>query len=210
MMRGRHAGAWKHVVLAPDEQFDLKRTALLRQAARAFSAKGYHHTSLIDVGKTLGVTKSALYYYVKSKEEILFECHLLSHELGDQAMAFARTHGKTGREKVALLARRYLELLTGEMGSCAVLTEFHALSFQHRTLIRRRRDAFERDFRALISEGIVDGSIRQVDPKLTVFFFMGAVNWLNRWFRPDGERSGNEIAAQFAELLDHAVRNDKD
>lgn len=206
MTRGRHTGAWKNVVLTMDEQFELKRVALLREAARAFNAKGYHDTSLVDVAKTLGVTKSALYYYVKNKEEILYECHLLSHRLGDQAVAYARERGKTGRERVILLARTYLELLTGEMGACAVLTEVDALSSEHRKLIRRRRDAFERDFRALLDEGVADGSVRAVSAKLTVFFFMGATNWLNRWFRPDGEFSGKEIAAQFADLLDHAVR----
>lgn len=209
MARGRHVGAWKNVVLTMDEQFDLKRTALLREAARAFNAKGYHDTSLVDVAKTLNVTKSALYYYVKNKEEILYECHLLSHRLGDQAIAHAKEQGKTGRQRVVHLARRYLELLTGEMGACAVLTEVDALTSEHRKQIRRKRDAFEKDFRAMVDEGVADGSIRQVSAKLTVFFFMGAVNWLNIWFRPDGQFSGKEIAAQFADLLDHAIRGPK-
>jgi AcrR family transcriptional regulator len=208
-MRGRHKGAWKNVVLSIDEQFDLKRVALLREAARAFNDKGYHDTSLVDVAKTLGVTKSALYYYISSKEEILYECHVLSHRLGDQAVAYAKERGTTGREKVVLLARTYVELLTGEMGACAVLTEVDALSSDHRKIIRRRRDAFEKEFCALVDEGVADGSVRAVSAKLTVLFFMGAVNWLNRWFRPDGDLSGKEIAAHFSDLLDHAIRGGK-
>ena len=57
----------------------------------------------------------------------------------------------------------------------------------------------------IIEKGIADGSIRQVDPKLTVFFFMGAVNWMARWFDQDGPKSSAEIAQVFADLLDHAV-----
>jgi TetR/AcrR family transcriptional regulator len=205
VQRGRHAGAWGNVVLTQDEQFALKRRALLRQAARAFSAKGYSDTSLIDVAKSLGVTKSALYYYVSNKQEILFECHMLSHDFGDQAIEYSEQHGRNGREKIMLLVQKYMELLTSEIGSCAVLLEFNALSPENRKVIGRRRDAFERHFRRLVKTGIADGSLRNVDPKLAVFFFMGAVNWLTRWYDPAGEYSGEHIAKEYAELLDAAI-----
>ncbi|MBP6816278.1 MAG: helix-turn-helix transcriptional regulator, partial [Burkholderiaceae bacterium] len=81
--RGRGPAAWSNVVVSRDEQFRLKRNALLREAARAFSGRGYHNTSLDDVAAVLGVTKAALYHYVRSKQEILFECHMLSLDLGD-------------------------------------------------------------------------------------------------------------------------------
>lgn len=203
--RGRHSSAWKDVVLSPNEQFSLKRNALLREAARAFSARGYHETSLDDVARTLGVTKPALYYYVRNKQEILFECHMISHDLGDQALAYAQENGRTGRERVVLLARRYIELITGELGSFGVLGEFDALNPANRAVIARRRDAFDRSFRELIAGGKADGSIRDVDPKMTVFFFMGAVNWMTRWFRSDGHSSGGQIALQFSDLLEAAI-----
>ena len=76
--RDRQLAAWNDTVQTRDQQFNLKRTALLKEAARAFSSQGYHATSLDDVAKTLGVTKPALYYYIKNKQEILFECHMLS------------------------------------------------------------------------------------------------------------------------------------
>ena len=82
--RDRQLAAWNDTVQTRDQQFNLKRTALLKEAARAFSSQGYHATSLDDVAKTLGVTKPALYYYVKNKQEILFECHMLSQDLGDR------------------------------------------------------------------------------------------------------------------------------
>lgn len=206
MSRGRHAGAWNKVALGGDEQFELKRKALLREAARAFSANGYHATSLLDVAVTLGVTKTALYHYVKSKQEILLECHLMSLDLGDRAVAYSDRCGGTGRERIRCMTTRYLELLTSELGSVAVLVEFNALTPENRAIVAIRRDAFERHFRALVKRGIKDGSLRDTDPKLAVFFFMGAVNWLTQWFKPSGEYTGEHIAAQFSELLDEAIR----
>ncbi len=204
--RGRRASAWSNVVISRDEQFVLKRNALLREAASAFSARGYHKTSLDDVAAALGVTKAALYHYVRSKQEILFECHMMSLDIGDEVMKYARTHGRTGYERLTMLARRYIELITGEMGRIAVLAEYHALDDESKAVIGARRDRWEKDMRAMLSEGIEDGSIRAVDAKLAVFFFMGAVNWMTRWFRPDGGTSGTDIAAAFAELLGEAVK----
>jgi len=178
----------------------------LRQAARAFNEKGYHSTSLTDVAKTLGVTKSALYYYVRDKQEILFECHKLSHDLADSAVEFAEQHGSDSRQKINLLARRYVESLTSEIGTCAVLLEFNALTPENRKIVGRRRDKFEHYFRKLLETGVAEGSLREVDPKLTVFFYMGAVNWLTRWFDPARAFSGEHIAKEFADLLDAAIR----
>lgn len=203
--RARQAAAWSNVVVSRDEQFRFKRNALLREAAQAFSARGYHNTSLDDVAAALGVTKAALYHYVRSKQEILFECHMMSLDLGEQALKYARSHGRNGFEKATMVARRYLELMTGEIGRVAVLAEYDALDDESKAVVGRRRDEFEHALRDMIAEGIADGSIRKVEPKLATFFFMGAVNWMTRWFRPDGEFSGVDIAASFSDLLAAAI-----
>lgn len=197
--------AWKNVAPSRDELFQLKRTALLREAARAFSARGYHDTSLDDVAKTLGVTKPALYYYVKNKQEILYECHMLALDLGDAAFEYARKHGSNGRERVVLVCQRYIELMTSEIGSFALLCEFAALESENRAKLARRRSSFDARFKELLAEGMDDGSVREIDPRVTVFFFMGAINWMSLWFRPDGDVNGEAMAVKFADLLDHAI-----
>lgn len=201
----RQTTKWSETVQSRDQQFSLKRMALLKQAARAFSSRGYHGTSLDDVAKTLGVTKPALYYYVKNKQEILFECHALAQDLGDRALEKALKVGGTGREIVLLVGRTFIELMTSEIGACAILAELDALEPANRQIIAARRDKFTRRFRKLIEKGIADGSIRSVDPSLTVLFFLGAVNWMTVWYNPDGSKSGKEIAQIFTDLLDHAM-----
>lgn len=203
--RNRQLATWNETVQTRDQQFNLKRTALLKEAARAFSSQGYHATSLDDVAKTLGVTKPALYYYVKNKQEILFECHMLSQDLGDRAFEHAYKNGKNGREILLSFARKFIESHNSEIGDCAVLVEFQALDPANRKIVAARRDKAQRQMKAIIETGMADGSIRQVDPAMTVFFFMGAVNWMARWFDQSGPKTGAEIAAVFTDLLDHAV-----
>ncbi|MFV0279721.1 MAG: TetR/AcrR family transcriptional regulator [Rhodoblastus sp.] len=204
--RGRHASAWKSAVLSREQQFSLKRAALLREAGRAFGLRGYHNTSLEDVAKTLDVTKAALYYYVRNKQEILFECHMMALDFGDEAMKYCGEHGKTGLEKILLLVDKYVRTITSEMGSFAVLGEYDALEQQNKAIVGKRRDKFDRAFRKLIAEGMRDGTVRPVDPKLTVFFFMGSINWMTRWFRADGPATGDEIARNLVDLVESAVR----
>jgi AcrR family transcriptional regulator len=199
-------GAWTDVVASQDEQYRLKRNAVLREAARAFNARGFHNTSLDDVAAVLGVTKAALYYYVRSKQEILYECHMMAYDLGAEALAYARAHGRDGLERAGLVARRFIELYTGEMGRFAVLSEHDALDGAQRAAVLARRDAFDHALRDLVEEGIADGSIRAVDAKLAVLFLMGAVNWMaTRWFRPDGPLSATEIAAGFEDMFLAAI-----
>jgi TetR/AcrR family transcriptional regulator len=123
----RRADAWKDAGQSRDDQFAAKRAALIRKAARAFSARGFYNTSLDDIAAELGVTKPALYYYVKNKEEILYACHQISNELGAQAMTYAESVPGNGLDRVVALAHRYVEVLTGEFGASAVLMEFDAL-----------------------------------------------------------------------------------
>ena len=121
-------------------------------------------------------------------------------------MTYAESVPGNGLDRVVALARRYVELLTGEFGASAVLMEFDALQPENKKTIVAGRNRFDRRFRGLIAKGVEDGSIRKVDPKLTVFFFMGSVNWMTRWFRPDGTFNGQEMADRFADYLRESIK----
>lgn len=204
--RGKRVAAWSDAIQSPDQQYELKRRALIHAAARAFNAHGYHNTSLDDVAAELGVTRAALYHYIRSKQEILFECHMLTYDLGEQAIEYARAHAKNGLETGCLIIRRFIELFNGAMGRVAVMSEHQSLEPTMQALVQKRRDDFDHEFRSIIEAGIRDGSIRAVDAKLAVFFAMGAVNWMGtRWYRPDGPLSIEEIAASFEDMFRAAM-----
>lgn len=52
-------------------QHDAKRVAILSQAAKLFNSKGSRATTLKDIAESLGLTKTSLYYYVKTKEDLI-------------------------------------------------------------------------------------------------------------------------------------------
>jgi len=73
-----------------------------------------------------------------------------------------------------------------------------SLSGDRKTEILGRRNAIEKRVIHIVEQGQKDGSIRGGDSRLHVFFFMGALNWLNAWFDSEGRSSGDDIANHFA------------
>ena len=88
-----------------------KREAVLRTAAQLFNEKGFHATSLDDVAERLHITKPTLYYYIRSKDEILFECVSIGLQMLEDAIQAERAGG--GRAIVQLLAamRSYVQIV---------------------------------------------------------------------------------------------------
>lgn len=193
---------WKDALPSREELQKLKRAALVREASRAFAEKGYHNVSLDDVAERLNVTKAALYYYVKGKQELLYETQCVTHELGDIALAEGN-RGRNGLEKIALIVKRFIELVTDD----SVLTIFQSplddMLPEHQELIRKRRRAFDTRLREIIQEGIEDGSIAPCEPKLAVAWLMGAINWIPQWFRRDGEHTSDELASTLVQFMTH-------
>jgi len=197
---------WKGATPSRNEQHRLKREAVIKAAVRAFNKRGFEGTSLDDIAKDLAVTKTALYYYIKSKNDILLECLQSSADIGDAALAAGRKQGHNGREKVALTLRDYISNMGDDLGGLVLILGMRSLPPKEQKVVIAARDKFDHALRAMIAEGIADGSIAPCDPKLAVFAIMGAINWLPHWFSPKGERSAAEIADQFVKLFDDGLR----
>jgi len=180
-------------------QFAAKRRAVVRSAAGAFRRRGYHNTSMVMIAKSLGLSKAALYYYVRSKEEILFECHTIMYDAMDEAVTSVRGKGDNGLEKLKLLYGAFAALMARD--GLALLADVDSLKDDYQATILTRRGEIERAVNRIVERGMKDGSIKKADPRITVFFFMGALNWLNVWYEPGGRISGEKITEAFVEQM---------
>lgn len=200
------ARRWNNLVKTQDEQYQLKRQAVIAEASRAFGHRGYQNVSLDEIASSLNVTKPALYHYIKSKQELLFECYNLALDLGVQAFEQAESTGKTGLEKLEVFISSYIDQLVSELNAPAVLDQIHSMRPEDMKKIQRRRRQFDASLRKLVEEGIADGTIAPCDPKLAVFWFMGAINGIPRWFRAEGALTGAEIAKNFVGFLINGIQ----
>lgn len=205
MTKLREREVWKAALPSTVERRQIKLDVLYREAAHSFSKDGFHGTSLDEIARNLGLTKAALYYYVKNKQELLYRCHELAMKAALEGLERGAQQGRNGREKVVLALRHYLVWLIGNHGSAVVLLEENAMRPAERARIVALRDKFERRLRALVEAGIADGSIVRCSPRLVIFAAMGMVNWVQKWFDPSKEWNGAQIAVAITEILERAL-----
>jgi AcrR family transcriptional regulator len=184
-----------------EEQVRLKKLALLREASRIFNERGFGNASLDEIASKLKLTKAALYYYFKSKQEILFECYMLSFAMADEALDYAEAEGSTGRAKLEIYVRRYIEAGLNELSPTINLRESEALDLKLRGEVTKRRLRFRDRLRKIVAEGVADGSIAPCDPALMVTCIAGIISWLFRVYDPKGRLSPTEMADATVSLL---------
>jgi AcrR family transcriptional regulator len=186
--------------IAEETRFELQRDRMLKAAASCFNHKGYSGTSLKDVANHLGLTDAALYYYVRNKEELVYQCYLRAAELGREAMDRGRTEGRTGFEQALLYIRYHVEILVGDRGPVAIMSEIPSLKPIHRNEILKVSRRHSAGFEGILSAGIEDGSIAECDVRMTGNAIMGAINWIPKWFHGD-EAQAETIVREFPEIL---------
>jgi len=189
--------------IAPEPKFMVKRRAVILSAASAFRRRGYHNTSMRDIGDILGLTKAALYYYVKNKEEILFECHLMAYDAMDDILKRPQAADENGLSYLSRMFRDFVTLLT--QSGVSILSDVDSLGGERQAQILARRHKIESAVMKAVTTGQADGSIRAGDARLHVFFFMGALNWLNVWYDANGRLKGEDIADHFTQQLQFGI-----
>lgn len=177
-----------------------RRIEVLHAALRAFRDRGYHATTLDDIAERLGVGKTALYHYFPDKEAILYACHQESLTELDRIIRGARRYA-SATERLAYVIREHVRVMTDTLEGSPLAFEVPALATERQRLIIAARDRYERALRRMIDEGIAAGEFRGVEPKIAVFAILGAVNWIARWYRPEGTLTAQELGRQFAEHL---------
>ena len=148
--------------------------------------------------------KGNLYYYFRNKEEILFACHQYSLDCVLRLLEDIQQSELTAAEKLRTLIVAFVHTILDELHGTALFLQLDALSSAHSKTVIVRRDRFDRGLRRVIEEGIASGSFTTFaaeDAKLLSFAILGAVNWIPRWYNPDGPASSQEIADRFADYL---------
>ena len=191
---------------APAAQTPSTRVQILQSAAVAFRRLGYHGATVEQIAASLRMKKGNLYYYFRNKEEILFACHQYSLDrilelLDDIERSDEGPEGKL-RQLIVAFVHTILDTLQGT----TLFIDLEALTPSHLKTIIGRRDRVDRGMRQIIADGVAVGAFVPSDPKLLSFAILGAVNWIPRWFDPQGPQGSAEIGAAFAALVLDGLR----
>jgi AcrR family transcriptional regulator len=170
------------------------QAAVLRAAIDLFNRKGYDATSIGDVAEELGVTKSAVYHHVPSKE------HLLSEALDEAltgleaAVSAAAAADGSAYERLRGVVRHSVEVLVEHQPAVTLLLRVHGNSETEKAALARRRRIDAR-LAELVGRAAGEGALRaDVDPELVSRLLFGMVNSLVEWYRPSGPVTADQVA----------------
>ncbi|WNV88604.1 TetR/AcrR family transcriptional regulator [Umezawaea sp. Da 62-37] len=177
--------------------YDLE--SLLQVAVKLFNERGYDGTSMEDLARKLGITKSAIYYHVPSKDELLRLA--VDRALDGLFAVVAESEEAPGRaiDRLEHVLRGSVAILVEQLPFVTLLLRVRGNTKVERAALARRRE-FDHLITDLVKQAESEGDVREgLDPATVARLLFGMVNSLTEWYRP---RRGSD----HAELADAVCR----
>lgn len=184
--------------------YDLE--SLLAVAVTLFNERGYDGTSMEDLSRRLGITKSAIYHHVPSKQELL---RLSVNRALDGLFAIAaELETVEGRavDRLEHLVRGSVTVLVERLPFVTLLLRVRGNTEVERDALARRRE-FDHIVSSLVMEAVEEGDLRSdIDPATAARLLFGMVNSLIEWYRPRGGISADALADAVATMAFDGLR----
>ena len=158
--------------------------SLLAVAVAEFNARGYDATSMEDLSRAAGITKSSFYHHVSGKEDLLRAA--LQRALDGLFAILGERHATTGRavDRLRYIVRRQVEVLQDELPYVTLLLRLRGNTDTERWALDRRR-AFDAVISGLVRDAVNAGQMRgDVEPAVAARLLSGTVNSVAEWYRP--------------------------
>ncbi|WP_410674541.1 TetR/AcrR family transcriptional regulator [Amycolatopsis sp. cmx-4-68] len=184
--------------------YDLE--SLLQVAVRLFNERGYDGTSMEDLSRKLGITKSAIYHHVPSKEELLrLAVDRALDGLFEVASSTAQLDGRA-IDRLEHLVRGSVLVLADRLPFVTLLLRVRGNTKVERAALTRRRE-FDRLVTDLVKQAEAEGDIRpDVDPAVTARLIFGMVNSLIEWYKPRRGSAATEVADAVCKVAFEGLR----
>lgn len=203
--RKQRSKIWESVDLR-HEQHEAKRRLILKQAALLFADRGFHETTIDQIAEALNVTKPTIYYYIDSKEDLLYQvAHTALVDL-NEALSRDQDAKLPAIDRLEQFFRMYGRLILSEFGVSLALVSDRSLNPQSRRKLRSLKKQFEITVRKILEEGREDGTICVNDPKMFIFAIFGAFNWAPQWFSTTGSSTPDQVTAAMFHVFRNATR----
>lgn len=184
--------------------------SLLAVAVRLFNERGYDGTSMEDLSRKLGISKSAIYHHVPSKEELLRLA--VSRALDGLFAEIDKLDVVGGRaiDRLEHLVRGSVFVLAEQLPFVTLLLRVRGNTKAEREALARRRE-FDRIVADLVAEAAAEGDLRSdIDPATAARLLFGMVNSLTEWYRPRGGASVARVADMVAAVAFDGLRVRRD
>jgi TetR/AcrR family transcriptional regulator, cholesterol catabolism regulator len=181
---------------------------IIDAAARMFREHGYTDTSVQDVANEVGILKGSLYYYIDSKEDLLFRVLEDVHEDAKHILDDVGAMDAPPLDRLAAYLRGHVEFNLRNLAKVAVYYhDFAQLAPERRAVIVEQRRQYGDFVVGLIEEAQQAGDVAaDLDPRVAGYSALGMVNWVYTWYRPVGEAAPEELANLIADIVVGGLR----
>lgn len=182
-----------------------RKDQILEKAAELFSERGYHATTMRELGERTGLLAGSIYAHFSSKEEILYQIVIDAARQFLGGMEALRALSASPEERFRRAMREHIEVVAHDLeGARVFLHEWKALRGNRRTEIRKLRRRYEELWDEIIRD------VAPADPKLARLLALSAANWTYVWYDPNGPLGPGEIAERFSDLLLVGLRGSRE
>lgn len=180
-----------------------RQREIIDAAAEIFHRKGYSATSVQDIADAVGILKGSLYYYIDSKDDLLFQMLLEVHEDAKGIVEETAVLDLPPVDRLRAYVRRHVEYNAQNLSKIAVYYhDFGRLTAKRKKAIIDQRRYYEDFVIGLIEEAKADGAVKKsVDSRLVANAIFGVVNWIYTWYRTSGSATPEYLGKLYAELL---------
>jgi AcrR family transcriptional regulator len=182
-------------------EYDERKLAIVEAAAALFASHGFNGASVADIAERCKTSKSLIYHYYESKEDILYDV-MISHVRALEAASSEALAGTIGAEqKLRHLAQLFMALYVGAADRHKVLLN----DLDYVPKIRRAEIV-------AVQRGLIE-SVRQllveIEPRLApqngvsltaAMLFFGTINWTHTWYDPKGVIGQEKLADMAVDL----------
>lgn len=183
-------------------KFDQKLAGILSAAAEVFAEEGFDRASIRSVAERAGTSVPGLYYYVSSKDELLYLIQLNAFESLVERFRSEVAAEAEPEARLELLMRHHLGRFLSHLAELSVCArEIDQLRGAYRTRVRE----IQREYFAL-AQSVFDDLVRKhgsssVDSRTAALAMFGAINWVSTWFRPGAGPTSDDLASGYARLF---------
>lgn len=195
----------------PDRGGDTSETKrmIMTVAAKLFAEKGYDGVGISEVGEATGFGKGALYYHIKSKEDLLFDIMTVyMMDLVATARAIAGSD-LSATARLSALSNSFMSIMFASQSEMTVcFREVHALGDARQKGVLALHSEYLDVWTGILNDGAATGEFRQMT-RLEVKALLGMFFYSFLWVKTDGPIGVDTIAGLFADLTRRAVRSDR-
>jgi AcrR family transcriptional regulator len=174
--------------------------------ARLFAYRGYHHTSLREIAREVGMNQSSLYHYFTSKEDVLFRLmnDAMNEVLGKLEEICASD--LSAEDKLKRVLHSYIRSYAGDQERLILLVnEMNSLTETNRLILVDKQRQYVQLIKSILKELVDEDKMKEIDASVATFAFFGMVHYTIKWYRKDGSIILDQLASLFVEIFTRGI-----